>query len=77
MEPGKSFIDRLNPASLETLTGCPVEPGLATVDPGTQIQFERIGYFVIDAIDTRPGKLVFNRTFYLRDSLAKISGKHL
>jgi glutaminyl-tRNA synthetase len=76
VEPGKSFVDHMNPDSLEILTNCPVEPGLASASPGTQVQFERLGYFAVDAIDSRPGALVFNRTVSLRDSWAKIAGKH-
>ncbi|HVH26314.1 MAG TPA: glutamine--tRNA ligase/YqeY domain fusion protein [Vicinamibacterales bacterium] len=75
-EAGRSFIDHLNPGSLEILTGCPVEPGLATLGPGAQVQFERLGYFALDTVDSRPGALVFNRTVSLRDSWARISGKH-
>jgi glutaminyl-tRNA synthetase len=75
-EAGRSFIDHLNPGSLEILTGCPVEPSLATLGPGAQVQFERLGYFAVDTVDSRPGALVFNRTVSLRDSWAKISGQH-
>ena len=42
---GKTFLDHLNPHSLETLRDCPVEPSLATAAPGTRVQFERLGYF--------------------------------
>jgi glutaminyl-tRNA synthetase len=38
---------------------------------GSKYQFERLGYFCVDP-DTRPGRLVFNRTVSLRDSWAKI-----
>jgi glutaminyl-tRNA synthetase len=69
---GKTFLDFLNPESLETLTACPVEPGLAAAQPGTRVQFERLGYFAVDP-DSRPGQLVFNRTVSLRDSWAKIA----
>ena len=61
----------LNPDSLEVLTSCRVEPGLADATPGTRYQFERQGYFAVDP-DSRPGALVFNRTVPLRDSWAKI-----
>jgi glutaminyl-tRNA synthetase len=67
---GKTWFDRLNPASLETLRDCPIEPGLAAAVPGTRVQFERLGYFVVDS-DSRPGALVFNRTVALRDRWAK------
>jgi glutaminyl-tRNA synthetase len=58
-------------ASLEILEGCRVEPGLAGAAPGRRFQFERLGYFAVDP-DTRPGRLVVNRTVGLRDTWAKI-----
>jgi glutaminyl-tRNA synthetase len=61
----------LNPNSLDRLTGCRVEPSLASAAPGTRYQFERNGYFCVDP-DSSPGKLVFNRTVSLRDTWAKI-----
>jgi glutaminyl-tRNA synthetase len=72
---GASFLDNLNPRSLEVVTDCRLEPGLASAQPGTRVQFERLGYFCVDP-DTRPGALVFNRTVSLRDSWAKIEQKH-
>ena len=71
---GTTFLDYLNPASLETLTGCPVEPSLAAAEPGTRVQFERLGYFAVDR-DSRPGALVLNRTVSLRDSWARLAQK--
>jgi glutaminyl-tRNA synthetase len=71
---GKTFLDFLNPASLETLTSCRVEPGLATARPGDRFQFERLGYFCVDD-DTTPGAIVFNRTVSLRDAWARIAQK--
>ena len=65
------FKEHLNPDSLETLTHCRVEPGLAGADRGSRIQFERQGYFCVDS-DSSGNKLVFNRTVSLRDSWAKI-----
>ena len=62
----------LNPKSLETLTACQVEPSLAGAAPGSRYQFERTGYFCVDAVDSTTGQLVFNRTATLRDSWAKI-----
>jgi len=72
VEAGKDFIDYLNPASLEVLTDCRVESSLAEAEAGLPYQFERMGYFVVDAVDSRSGALVFNRTIGLRDSWAKI-----
>lgn len=70
--PGASDVPTaINPQSLERLTGCLVEPSLAFAPPGSRYQFERQGYFCVDA-DSSAGNLVFNRTVPLRDSWAKI-----
>jgi glutaminyl-tRNA synthetase len=71
VEEGQDFTANLNPKSLEVLTGCMLEPTLANVEPGTRYQFERLGYFCVDA-DSAPGKPVFNRTVTLKDAWAKI-----
>ena len=71
VEDGADFKDYLNPDSLEILTSCRVEPGLAGATPGSRYQFERQGYFCVDP-DSSAGKLVFNRTVSLRDTWAKI-----
>jgi glutaminyl-tRNA synthetase len=71
---GKTFLDHLNPNSLEVLRECPVEPSLLTVSAGARLQFERLGYFAVDP-DSRPGALVFNRTVSLRDTWARIAQK--
>ena len=69
----KEFTEFLNPASLEALEGCKLEPGLAAARPGESYQFERQGYFCVDPVDSRPETMVFNRTVTLRDSWAKVS----
>ena len=51
-----------------------LEPSLAEAEPGTRVQFERLGYFCADP-DSRPGAPVFNRTVTLKDSWAKIAKK--
>jgi glutaminyl-tRNA synthetase len=67
------FKSVLNPNSLEVLQGCKLEPSLASVEPEARFQFERVGYFVADWKDHRPGlRVVFNRTVGLRDTWAKI-----
>jgi glutaminyl-tRNA synthetase len=68
---GKTFLDCVNPGSLEVLRGAQAEPSLAAASPGDRVQFERLGYFCVDP-DSRPGQPVFNRTVTLRDSWAKI-----
>ncbi len=65
----KSF---LNPKSLEILTSCRVEPSLSGAVPGSRYQFERLGYFCVDSVDSSDGALVFNRTVTLRDTWARI-----
>ena len=71
-EDGGDYIRGLNPESLVTLTSCKVEPSLANAERGARYQFERQGYFCVDAVDSAPGRLVFNRTVSLRDSWARI-----
>ena len=72
VESGQSFLDHLNPNSLQTLTTCKLEPSLSTVKTGTHLQFERRGYFYVDPVDSESGRPVFNRTASLRDTWAKI-----
>jgi glutaminyl-tRNA synthetase len=71
---GRDPISDLNPNSLEVLTGCKVEPGLATAGVSDRFQFERQGYFSVDP-DSAAGKLVFNRTVTLKDTWARISAR--
>jgi len=68
----EDWRSNLNPNSLEVLPRCFLEPGLKEARPGDHFQFERLGYFVADAVDSRPGKPVFNRSVALRDTWAKI-----
>ena len=72
---GEDFTAGLNPNSLETLRGCKLEAALADSVPGAPVQFERVGYFVADAKDSRPGALVFDRTVTLKDAWARIEKK--
>lgn len=72
---GVDYKTNLNPDSLVTLTTCKLEPSLAGAKPGDRMQFERVGYFCVDTVDSKPGKPVFNRTVSLRDSWAKIEKK--
>lgn len=65
---GQSFLDFLNPQSLEVLKGCKVEPALASADPDVRYQFERVGYFVRETRTAANGSLVFNRAASLKDS---------
>jgi glutaminyl-tRNA synthetase len=71
---GRTFLDYLNPSSLEVLSQCQAEPSLASAVSGDRFQFERVGYFVVDP-DSERGGLVFNRTVSLRDTWAKIQSR--
>src|SRR5215467_8618914 len=70
-EAGKTFIDYLNPDSLEVLKGCQIEPSLVGAARGGRFQFERLGYFNVDD-ESAAGAPVFNRIVSLRDTWAKI-----
>ena len=70
VEEGKDFLSNLNPHSLEIVSDAEFEPSLANATAGSRYQFERLGYFCVDP-DTKPGKLVFNRTVALKDTWAK------
>ena len=79
-EPGSGSDDfkaDINPDSLEILTNCKLEPSLINAKASEHYQFERVGYFNVDPLDSREGSPVFNRTVTLRDTWAKVekSGK--
>jgi len=68
---GGDFVANLDAkGSLEVVTDAWVEPSLATAAPGSRWQLERVGYFVVDRVDSKPGALVLNRIVTLRDSWA-------
>ena len=71
LEEGQDFTANLNPNSLEVVSGAKLEPSLANAAVQGRYQFERLGYFCVDQ-DSRPSKLVFNRTVALKDTWAKI-----
>ena len=58
----------LNPNSLTVLKDCYVEPELARAEAYDSFQFMRNGYFCVDAKDSRPDHLVFNRIVSLKSS---------
>jgi glutaminyl-tRNA synthetase len=70
VDEGQEFTANLNPQSLEVVTHAKVEPSLANAAAESRYQFERLGYFCVDA-DSRPGRPVFNRTAVLKDTWAK------
>lgn len=59
---GKSYLDFLNPDSLKVLTGCKLEPSIADVPAGEQMQFVRMGYYIKE----KDGR--YNRIVSLKDS---------
>ncbi len=78
---GKTFLDNLNPNSLQVLQNCKLEPSLADarmvvneqgIEEPMRFQFERMGYFCTDR-DGSPDHPVFNRSCSLKDTWAKIS----
>ncbi|PKN18367.1 MAG: glutamine--tRNA ligase [Deltaproteobacteria bacterium HGW-Deltaproteobacteria-6] len=73
-DPGseEEFLNYLNPASLTVLATCYAEQSLKNAEPGSQYQFERLGYFCAD-LDTQTDQPVFNRIVPLRDSWTKIA----
>jgi glutaminyl-tRNA synthetase len=72
---GEDFRQDLNPGSLEVLSESRIEPSVAGARPYDRFQLERQGYFCVDAVDSRPDRLVLNRTVTLRDTWAKIARK--
>ena len=70
----RDFRELLNPQSLTTIKECYVESYLAEKQPGDYLQFQRIGYFMLDP-DTEAGHLIFNKTVGLKDTWAKQAGK--
>ena len=71
---GGDLLADLNPEALERLIDSKVEPSLAALEPGTRLQFERLGYFCVDR-DSGEDKPVFNRTVTLKDTWAKITAR--
>ena len=67
-QPEGDFLQDLNPDSREILPQAWAEAGLAGTETGQRFQFERLGYFMTDPVDSRPEQLVFNRIVTLRDS---------
>jgi glutaminyl-tRNA synthetase len=65
------FLKDLNPASLQALDGCRLEPALADAPVGQAVQFERLGYFCVDP-DSRPDRPVFNRSVTLKDTWSRL-----
>lgn len=69
-----SFVENLNPDSMETLTSCKLESNLKDIKPGDTFQFLRLGYFCVDK-DSAPDNIIINRTVALKDSWAKVKSE--
>jgi len=69
---GEDWKSGLNPQSLEAIAGCRVEPSLRDARQGRPYQFERLGYFCPDSVESSPERLVFNRTVTMRDRWARM-----
>ena len=67
-----SFVENLNPNSVEVLTGCKLESNLADIKPQDKFQFLRLGYFCVDK-ESEKGNIIINRTVALKDSWAKVN----
>ena len=68
-----SFLDHINPDSLEILNNCKLEPSLGNADTATRVQFERLGYFTPDSVEHSAEKPVFSRIVTLRDAWARLN----
>ncbi len=68
---GVDFMTQVNQDSLQVMTDCLIEPGMANALAEQNFQFEREGYFVADRFDHSADKLVFNKTIGLRDTWAR------
>jgi glutaminyl-tRNA synthetase len=68
---GDEFVQCVDPASLEVLTGCKLEASLAGARAGANYQFLRLGYFCVDSVDSTPERPVFNRSVALKESFKK------
>lgn len=62
-----SFLDHINPKSLEIVQGF-VEPNLKTAKAQDKFQFVRHGYFNLDPLPASQDRLVFNRIVSLKSS---------
>ncbi|MCK5147432.1 glutamine--tRNA ligase/YqeY domain fusion protein [bacterium] len=68
----ENFLDVLNRDSLKVISNVQVEPALGEINAGETVQFERMGYFIADTVESRSGIPVFNRTVTLKDAWARL-----
>jgi glutaminyl-tRNA synthetase len=70
-EESGNFLDDLNPHSCDVVSHAKLEPSIRGAAPGARYQFERLGYFCVDA-DSNAARIVFNRTVTLKDAWARV-----
>ena len=70
-----NYLDDLNPDSLVVIPKAYIEKEAENAKVGSYFQFIRNGYYCVDSKDSKPGKMVFNRTCTLKDSWAKQKAK--
>lgn len=68
---GQDFKDLLNVDSLVTIKGAWIESGITQFPPDQSFQFERVGYFCQDSVDSRDDRRVFNKIVSLKDGFQK------
>ena len=71
-DPEGNFLNDINQDSIEVLSDCRIEPGIITSTNQDVFQFERLGYFYQDPVDSHAEAIVFNRTVTLRDTWARL-----
>ncbi|MBN1637504.1 MAG: glutamine--tRNA ligase, partial [Ignavibacteriales bacterium] len=71
----RDFRELINPNSVEILKECKLEPSLQGSKCCEKFQFERLGYFCVDNVNSNENNLVFNRSVTLKDTWAKIEKK--
>jgi len=67
IEDGTSFLDHVNPKSLEIVRGF-VEPNIKQAKPQDKFQFFRHGYFNVDPLNSTQDHLIFNRIVSLKNT---------
>ncbi len=71
-DPEGNFLNDINHDSIEILSECQLEPEITISENQEVFQFERMGYFYKDPLDSSEDNLIFNRTVTLRDTWAKL-----
>ncbi len=75
-DPEGNYLNDLNRESIKVISDCKTETELSNANLADVFQFERVGYFCVDAKESRQDMLVFNRTVTLRDTWAKLEQEY-